>query len=143
LVGETGAGKSTVASLLLGLAEPTAGRVTVGGAGRARFDLYLWRRQLAWGPQRPTIFHGTVADNIRLAHKEASEGEVRAAARLAGADAFVRALPNGYETLVGEAGRPLSAGERRRIALARAFLRPPELVVLDAATAAMRRARTL
>jgi len=143
LVGETGVGKSTVASLLLGLAEPTAGRVTVGGVGLARFDLDLWRRQLAWVPQRPTIFHGTVADNIRLAHDEASDGEIRVAARLAGADAFVRALPNGYETLVGEAGRPLSAGERRRIALARAFVRPAALVVLDEPTADLDRASAL
>jgi len=143
LVGETGAGKSTVASLLLGLAEPTAGRVTVGDVDLARFDLDLWRRQLAWVPQRPTIFHGTVADNIRLAHEEASDGEIRVAARLAGADAFVRALPNGYETLVGEAGRPLSAGERRRIALARAFVRPAALVVLDEPTADLDRESAL
>jgi ATP-binding cassette, subfamily C, bacterial CydD len=131
LVGETGAGKSTVASLLLGLAEPTAGRVTVGGVDLARLDLDAWRRQLAWVPQRPTIFHGTVADNIRLARAGASDEDVRAAARLAGADGFVRALPQGYDTLVGDAGRPLSAGERRRIALARALVRPAGLVVFD------------
>jgi ATP-binding cassette, subfamily C, bacterial CydD len=131
LVGETGAGKSTVASLLLGLAEPTAGRVTVGGVDLARLDLDAWRRQLAWVPQRPTIFHGTVADNIRLARPGASDEDVRGAARLAGADGFVRALPQGYDTLVGDAGRPLSAGERRRIALARALVRPASLVVFD------------
>lgn len=135
LVGETGAGKSTVASLLLGLAEPTAGRVTVGGIDLARFDLDAWRRELAWVPQRPTIFHGTVSDNIRFARAEARDEEILAAARLAGADGFVRALPEGYDTVIGEAGRPLSAGERRRIALARAFLRPAGLVVLDEPTA--------
>ena len=118
LVGETGVGKSTVASLLLGLAEPTAGRVTVGGVDLARFDLDAWRRELAWVPQRPTIFHGTVSDNIRLARAEASDEEIRAAARLAGADGFVRALPDGYDTVVGEAGGPCprasGAGSRSR-----------------------------
>ena len=143
LVGETGAGKSTVASLLLGLAEPTAGRVTVGGIDLARFDLDAWRRELAWVPQRPTIFHGTVSDNIRLARPEARDEEIRTAARLAGADGFVRALPDGYDTVVGEAGRPLSAGERRRIALARALLRPAALVVLDEPTADLDRESAL
>jgi len=143
LVGETGAGKSTVASLLLGLAEPTAGRVTVGGIDLARFDLDAWRRELAWVPQRPTIFHGTVSDNIRLARAEARDEEIRTAARLAGADGFVRALPDGYDTVVGEAGRPLSAGERRRIALARALLRPAALVVLDEPTADLDRESAL
>jgi len=143
LVGETGAGKSTVASLLLGLAEPTAGRVTVDGIDLARFDLDAWRRELAWVPQRPTIFHGTVSDNIRLARAEARDEEIRTAARLAGADGFVRALPDGYDTVVGEAGRPLSAGERRRIALARALLRPAALVVLDEPTADLDRESAL
>jgi thiol reductant ABC exporter CydD subunit len=135
LVGESGAGKSTVASLLLRLAEPTAGRVTVDGVDLARCNTKSWRRRLAWVPQHPTLFRGTVADNIRLGRPDASDEEVRAAAELAGADAFVRALPSGYETLVGDGGRPLSAGERRRVGLARAFLRDARLVVLDEPTA--------
>jgi ABC-type transport system involved in cytochrome bd biosynthesis fused ATPase/permease subunit len=135
LVGDSGAGKSTVASLLLRLAEPTAGRVTVGGVDLARCDTEAWRRQLAWVPQHPTIFRGTVADNIRLGRSGASENDVRGAAALAGADQFARALPDGYETNVGDGGRPLSTGERRRIALARAFLRDAPLVVLDEPTA--------
>jgi ATP-binding cassette, subfamily C, bacterial CydD len=135
LVGESGAGKSTVASLLLRLAEPTDGRVTVGGIDLARCDTEAWRRQLAWVPQHPTMLRGTVADNIRLGRVEASDEEVRDAADLAGADEFVRALPEGYETLVGDGGRPLSAGERRRVALARAFVRDAPLVVLDEPTA--------
>jgi ABC-type multidrug transport system fused ATPase/permease subunit len=81
------------------------------------------------------MFRGTVADNIRLGDARASELEVRDAAVLAGADRFVRALPDGYETLIGEGGRPLSAGERRRIALARAFVRDAPLVILDEPTA--------
>jgi thiol reductant ABC exporter CydD subunit len=135
LVGESGAGKSTVASLLLRLAEPGAGRVTVAGVDLARCDTDAWRRHVAWVPQLPTIFRGTVAENIRLGRAEAGDDEVRAVAGLAGADGFVRALPDGYETVVGDGGRPLSAGERRRIALARAFLRDAPLVVLDEPTA--------
>jgi thiol reductant ABC exporter CydD subunit len=133
LVGASGAGKSTVASLLLGLAEPTAGGVSVGGVDLAGCDPAVWRRQLAWVPQRPTIFRGTVADNIRLGR--AGVRSVRDAAMLAGADRFIEALPLGYDTLVGDGGRPLSAGERRRIALARAFARDAPLVILDEPTA--------
>jgi thiol reductant ABC exporter CydD subunit len=135
LVGESGAGKSTIATLLLRLAEPTAGRLTVAGVDLARCDTHAWRQRVAWVPQHPTIFRGTVADNIRLGRAAATDGDVRAAAALAGADDFVRALPDGYDTLVGDGGRPLSAGERRRLALARAFLRDAPLVVLDEPTA--------
>jgi ATP-binding cassette, subfamily C, bacterial CydD len=135
LVGASGAGKSTVASLLLRLAAPTAGRITVGDLDLAQCDVEAWRPQLAWVPQQPTLFRGTVADNIRLGRSDAGTDEIRAAARLAGADDFVRALPAGYNTVVGDGGRPLSAGERRRIALARAFLRDAALVVLDEPTA--------
>ena len=135
LAGESGAGKSTVASLLLRLADPTAGRLTVAGLDLADCDTEAWRRMLAWVPQRPTIFHGTVSENIRLARAGATEEEVRAAAVAAGADQFVQALPNGYNTVVGDGGRPLSAGERRRLALARAFVRDAPLVILDEPTA--------
>ena len=120
---------------MLRLVEPDDGRLTVGGTDLAGCDPGTWRRWIAWVPQRPRLVHGSVADNIRLGKPDASIGEVREAARLAGADGFVRALPNGYETGVGDAGRPLSAGERRRIALARAFLRDAPLVVLDEPTA--------
>ena len=135
LVGESGAGKSTVASLLLRLADPSSGRIAVGEVDLAQCEIDAWRARLAWVPQRPTIFRGTVADNIRLGNAGATRAQVRAAAALAGADVFVCALPSGYETLVGDGGRPLSAGERRRIALARAFLRDAALVVLDEPTA--------
>src|SRR5262249_17504881 len=102
LVGESGAGKSTVATLLLRLAEPTSGRVSIGGVDLAACDTAAWRRLVAWVPQRPTIFCGTVADNIRLGDADASDEGVRAAASLAGADGFVRRLPDGYETVVGD-----------------------------------------
>jgi ATP-binding cassette, subfamily C, bacterial CydD len=135
LVGASGTGKSTVASLLLRFAEPIAGRVTVGGMDLAECRTDVWRGLLAWVPQRPTIFRGTVADNIRLGFPRASEDRTREAAMLAGADYFVQGLPWGYETMIGDGGRPLSAGERRRIALARAFLRGAPFVILDEPTA--------
>jgi ABC-type multidrug transport system fused ATPase/permease subunit len=135
LVGPSGAGKSTVAGLLLRLLDPGAGRISVGGVDLATCDTASWREHLAWVPQHPAILRGTVAENIRLGRADATENEVRDAAILAGADAFVSSLPAGYETVVGEGGRILSAGERRRIALARAFLRSAALVILDEPTA--------
>lgn len=135
LVGPSGAGKSTVAALLLRLAEPTSGRVSAGGVDLADCDATAWRRLVAWVPQHPTLLRATVAENIRLADAGASDQQVREAAELAAADAFVASLPRGYDTLVGDGGRPLSTGERRRIALARAFLRDAPLVILDEPTA--------
>ncbi len=135
LVGESGGGKSTAASLLLRLCEPTAGRVTVGGVDLAGCDAAAWRAQVAWVPQDPTLFRGTVADNIRLGDPAATDERVRVAAERAGADAFIQRLPGGYGEVVGEGGRGLSAGERQRIALARAFLRDAPLVILDEPTA--------
>jgi ATP-binding cassette, subfamily C, bacterial CydD len=135
LVGPSGSGKSTIASLLLRLTEPTEGRVTIGGVDLAACAVESWRAQIAWVPQHPTLFRGSVADNIRLGVADADDLDVRAAAVRAGAHAFVRALPEGYDTLVGEGGRPLSAGELQRIALARAFLRDAALVILDEPTA--------
>jgi ATP-binding cassette subfamily C protein CydD len=123
LVGPSGSGKSTLAALVLGLAEPTAGTVVRGVDG------------VAWVPQRPTVFTGTVAENIRLADPSADDASVRSAAELAGAAGFVDRLPQGFETVVGDGGRPLSVGEGQRIALARAFLRDAPLVVLDEPTA--------
>jgi ATP-binding cassette subfamily C protein CydD len=130
LVGPSGGGKSTLAAIVLGLAQPTGGRVV-----RDRAEIDEWRRGVAWVPQRPTIFTGTVADNIRLGDPDADDERVREAARRAGADAFVTRLAQGYATTVGDGGRPLSAGESRRVALARAFLRDARLVVLDEPTA--------
>ena len=135
LVGESGAGKSTVASLLLGLLEPTGGRISVGGVDLRSCSMDAWRRLVAWTPQQPTLLRGTVADNIRLADPDASERMVRDAAARAGADEFIRALPLGYATVVGDGERSLSPGERRRIGLARAFLRDAPLVILDEPTA--------
>ena len=135
LLGESGAGKSTVGALLLGLLRPTGGRITVGGADLAACDIEAWRRLVAWVPQRPVLLRASVADNIRLGVPSASDAAVRAAAALAGADPFVRALPAGYDTLVGDGARALSPGERRRIGLARAVLRDAPLLILDEPTA--------
>src|SRR6185295_16802084 len=135
LVGESGAGKSTLAALLLGLVRPDVGTVRVGPSDLGACDLEQWRSRLAWVPQRPTLFRGTVADNIRLGVPHATDGEVRLAAELAGADGFVAALPARYQTMVGDGGRAVSAGQLQRLALARAFLRDPDLLILDEPTA--------
>jgi thiol reductant ABC exporter CydD subunit len=135
LLGESGSGKSTIAALLLRLAGPVVGRVLVGDVDLGECDQAAWRKQLAWVPQRPTLFRGTIAENIRLGDQGAGDERVRRAAVLAGADRFVRGLPSGYATVVGDGGRPLSAGQRQRLALARAFLRDAPFVVLDEPTA--------
>jgi ATP-binding cassette, subfamily C, bacterial CydD len=135
LTGASGAGKSTIAALLLGLAHPTEGRITVCGVDLAACDPAAWRRSLGWLPQRPVLFRGTVAENIRLGDPAATDERVRRAAVLAGADSVARGLPDGYGTVVGDGGRALSPGERRRIALARALLRDAPFVILDEPTA--------
>ena len=107
----------------------------VGDRDLGTLDPAAWRRQIAYVSQRPTLFRGTVAENIRLGDASADDLSVRAAADLAGAHGFVSELPHGYETVVGDGGRQLSTGQRRRIALARAFLRDAPLVLLDEPTA--------
>jgi ATP-binding cassette, subfamily C, bacterial CydD len=131
VTGPSGAGKSSLLALLLRFTEPTGGRITAGGVDLARIDAANWRRQVAWVPQRPYLFAATVADNIALGQPEASRRDIARAAELAGADAFIRALPEGYDTPLGEQARRLSAGQRQRIALARAFLRDAPLLLLD------------
>jgi thiol reductant ABC exporter CydD subunit len=135
LVGETGGGKTTLLSLLLRFTEPTSGRILVGEHDLADVDPVDWRRHVAYVPQRPTLFRGTLADNVRLGQPDAGDDAVRAAVELAAGDAFVEALPDGYGSVVGEGGRAVSTGERRRLALARAFLRDAPLVLLDEPTA--------
>jgi ABC-type multidrug transport system fused ATPase/permease subunit len=135
LIGSSGAGKSTLLSLLLRFAEPSSGRILVGDDDLADLDAASWRRRTALVPQHPTLFRGTVAENIRFGDPAAGDDRVREAAELAGADDFVGRLPQGYDTVVGEGGRPLSAGQRRRLGIARAALRGAPLVLLDEPTA--------
>jgi ATP-binding cassette subfamily C protein CydCD len=134
LVGPSGAGKSTLADLLLGFLTPQAGAIHVGARLLAEIPVQAWRSQVAWVPQRPHLFYDSVAANIRLARPEASQAEVEQAARQALAHDFIQALPQGYDTLIGERGARLSAGQRQRLALARAFLKDAPLLILDEAT---------
>lgn len=134
IVGPSGAGKSTLVALLLRFAEPDAGELLVNDTPLRAIDARAWRERLAWVPQRPRLFHETVAANIRLGRSAASDAEVARAARRAGADDFIQALPQGYATLVGEDGARLSGGQAQRIALARAFLRDAPLLLLDEPT---------
>ncbi len=135
IVGPSGAGKSTLLNLLLGFQTPTEGEIRTNGQPLASLDPKAWRRHIAWVPQRAHLIQGSLADNIRLARPDAGQAEVEQAARLAHADDFIRQLPQGYDTVVGEGGRLLSGGQTQRIALARAFLKNAPLVILDEATA--------
>ncbi|MFF5766912.1 thiol reductant ABC exporter subunit CydD [Streptomyces tanashiensis] len=138
LVGPSGVGKSTLLDVVLGFAVPEeGGSVRVGGADLAALDLEAWRSRIAWVPQRPYLFAGTVAENVRLARPDASDEAVRDALRDAGADGFVAGLPQGLDTVLGEDGTGLSAGQRQRLALARAFLADRPLLLLDEPTAAL------
>ncbi|MGX2995910.1 thiol reductant ABC exporter subunit CydD [Streptomyces sp. JNUCC 64] len=137
LVGPSGAGKSTLVTAALGFVRPHRGRVLVGGVDLAEADRELWHRQVAWVPQRPQLFAGTLAENVRLARPDADDTALRAALRDAGALEFVDALPAGTETPLGEDGAGLSAGQRQRLALARAFLADRPVLLLDEPTAAL------
>ncbi|MGW1072371.1 thiol reductant ABC exporter subunit CydD [Streptomyces sp. NPDC002537] len=135
LVGPSGAGKSTLLNVLLGFARPTSGRVLVGGTDLSSLSPESWRDQVAWVPQRPRLFAGTVAENVRLARPDATDAQVREALRAAGALDFVSMLHHGTDTRLGEDGAGLSAGQRQRIALARAFLADRPVLLLDEPTA--------
>jgi thiol reductant ABC exporter CydD subunit len=137
LTGPSGAGKSTVLSLLLRLTEPQRGTIRVGGAELAAIPPAAWRQRIAWVPQRPHLFGGTIEDNLRIARPDASADDIRGALELAGASSFVDLLPLGSATVLGERGAGLSAGQRQRIAVARAFLRNAPLLLLDEPASAL------
>jgi ABC-type multidrug transport system fused ATPase/permease subunit len=134
LIGPTGAGKSTVAKLIARFYDPAAGGVTLDGIDLRRVRLADLRQAMGYVPQEGFLFSGSVADNIRFGRPEATRAEVEAAARAVGADQVIAALPNGYDTEVGERGALLAAGERQLVAFARAWIADPALLILDEAT---------
>ncbi|MDR5683288.1 MAG: ABC transporter ATP-binding protein [Armatimonadota bacterium] len=137
LVGPSGAGKSSVVNLLLRFYDPTRGRITVGGVDLREVRADSLRRRVAYVPQETILFGGTVRDNIAYGRPDAPSEEVVRAARAANADEFIRALPRGYDTELSEAGLNLSGGQRQRLAIARALLMDPDVIVLDEATSSL------
>ncbi|MFF2849946.1 thiol reductant ABC exporter subunit CydD [Streptomyces sp. NPDC058001] len=137
LVGPSGAGKSTLLAVALGFVRPDAGRVLIGGADLTSLSPESWHAQVAWVPQRPHLYAGSIAENVRLARPGADDSAVRGALRDAGALEFVDALPEGVDTVLGDDGAGLSAGQRQRLALARAFLADRPVLLLDEPTASL------
>jgi ATP-binding cassette, subfamily C, bacterial CydD len=137
LVGRSGAGKSTLVNLLMRFIEPESGTIWANGVEITGMPSKTWRENVALVPQRPHLFYGSVLENIRLARPEASREEVQKAAELAGAAEFVRRLPDGYTTEIGERGARLSGGEVQRIAIARAFLKDAPVLLMDEPTSSL------
>lgn len=137
LVGRSGSGKSTLVNLLTRFMDPESGVVRANGVKIDELPVQIWRESLALVPQRPHLFYGSVFENIRLARPGASREEVERAAELAGAAEFIRRLPKGYKTGIGERGSRLSGGEAQRVAIARAFLKDAPVLVLDEPTSSL------
>ena len=134
LVGSSGAGKSTLVALLLRFIEPGTGQITLDGKPSTEISLEAWRSRIGWVSQNPFLFHDSIAANLRLARPDASDDELAAALRLAHLDGFVQSQQKGLETPVGEEAARLSAGQAQRLALARAFLKDPQILILDEPT---------
>jgi HlyB family type I secretion system ABC transporter len=137
LVGRSGSGKTTISKLLLGLYSPTTGKILIDGKELSNIALHSLRSQIGVVDQNTFLFSGSILDNISLGHASASLKEVKQAALLAGADEFIRKMPMGYETQIGEGGGMLSGGQRQRLAIARALLGNPRLLVFDEATSSL------
>jgi len=131
LVGVSGAGKTTVTALIARLYDPQGGRVSIDGRDIKGFTLKSLRDQITFVPQDPMLFRATVAENISYGKPTASREEIEAVAALAGADDFVREMPEGYDTMLSERGESLSGGQRQRISIARAMLRDTPILILD------------
>jgi ATP-binding cassette subfamily B protein len=137
LVGPSGAGKSTLFDLIQRFYDPTAGSILLDGVKLTELQLADVRRHIGYVPQDPVLFAGTLRDNVRYGALDASDAAIGDALRLAHADGFVAALPDGLDTRVGEGGTGLSGGQRQRLAIARALLPSPRLLLLDEATSAL------
>lgn len=137
LVGASGSGKSTLANLILGLYPATSGVIRIDGVSQSELEMRAFRRRCAIVMQDNLLLSGTILENIRFAREDATDEEVYAAVRAANADNFIRALPKGYETKIGERGVSLSGGQRQRLSIARAILRNPQILILDEATSAL------
>jgi subfamily B ATP-binding cassette protein MsbA len=137
IVGESGAGKSTVMALLFRFMDPTSGAILADGIPLPEFDLRSWRKRLSLMSQEVHLFNDTISANIAYGDLDAGEAEIRKAAEIAKADDFIRLLPHGYGTQIGDQGMRLSGGQRQRVALSRTILRNPDILLLDEATNAL------
>jgi len=137
IVGRSGAGKSTLVHTLLGLIEPSAGSIQLGIHDLASTPLGAWRRSIGYVPQETILFHASIKDNLALVNPAASESDLRTAARRAHALGFIEALPDGFETIIGDQGVKLSGGQRQRLGIARALLMNPALLIMDEAMSAL------